>query len=38
MAVLELVDILGEVIVISNIGSDTISQEKREMLHGLGET
>lgn len=37
VVVLELVDIFGEV-VISNIGSDTISQEKREMLHGLGET
>ena len=37
MAVLELVDIPGEV-VISNVGSDTISQEKREMLRGLAET
>ena len=37
VAVLELVDIPGEV-VISNVGSDTISQEKREMLRGLAET
>ena len=37
VAVLELVDIPGEV-VISNVGSDTISQEKREMLRGLVET
>ena len=37
VTVLELVDISGEV-VISNVGSDTISQEKREMLRGLAET